>query len=433
MDMVEKIKTNTGFWLKTLTLGILSIGLWKLVDEGYAISVFNLILGAFLLGVSVFKSQHQRKSFRYLPLLILSLLCNLFVKSGSLQFLTVLLLFLFSWEALFHKLNSLLLIGWLICSPIFVAVINSFTFGIRLKLSELAGYILSLLNENVLVSGNEIIVDGINFSVESACMGLNMVESTLLFAIILLVYFWGNKLPIFKSLGLIVIAFGLTVLTNLLRIVFLVQFEILPENPLHEGIGLLILIIYAWLPLWWLVNKTKPAQRSQELLLDQKNRKALALVFALTIVSTFIIIQNPAKNGVTTYFSKEISGYSSKHIDFGITQYANSKALVYVKPLKNFFAADHSPQICWRGSGYHFTKVEERIVNGKTLYFAQIENKKSILYTTWWYASENELTNSQLELRWKMFKFNKVYYLVNLTCSTEQELAEQLYSWIGFI
>jgi exosortase N len=142
-----------------------------------------------------------------------------------------------------------------VLSPVFNFLSTVFGFPIRLRLSAWAGALLQGAGLEMAVSGNVISVNGTDFSVDPACMGLNMLVVSLIIALLLLAFQERKRqqtLPMYRIVLVLLATFGLNLLGNLIRIVLLVWFRLLPDNPLHDAVGMVCLLTYVVLPLWYL-------------------------------------------------------------------------------------------------------------------------------------------------------------------------------------
>ena len=130
--------------------------------------------------------------------------------------------------------------------------------------------------------------------------------------------------------------------------------------------------------------------------------------------------------------SPEIQKMHYFKISNGILKFENDKLIVYIKSGFNFYSPDHSPVICWRGSGYKV--ICEQIINiaGKDVYFNKLNLNKDTLYTTWWYDSGEDKTISQFRWRSRKLLHNKDYKLVNVICYDKSILLEQTKKLINF-
>ncbi len=148
---------------------------------------------------------------------------------------------LFLWENKIGKLNNLPFFLLIIISPVFQYIAEVWSFPIRLELSKWAGKVLSLMGQKVEVAGNMIIMDGHEFAVDAACMGLNMLSVSLLLSLVLLAQHERSKqftFSFWEISGWMVLALALSVFSNFNRLLSLVLFRVLPENPMHDVWGL---------------------------------------------------------------------------------------------------------------------------------------------------------------------------------------------------
>jgi exosortase N len=99
--------------------------------------------------------------------------------------------------------------------------------------------------------------------------------------------------------------------------------------------------------------------------------------------------------------------------------------LIYVKPAVSFYSADHSPIICWKGSGYKIVQEQIIEINNQRVYFSELLQNNDHLYTTWWYDCGAEKTISQFKWRTRsLIKGNK-YLLVNVIANDKTTLIEK--------
>jgi len=128
----------------------------------------------------------------------------------------------------------------------------------------------------------------------------------------------------------------------------------------------------------------------------------------------------------TTDSLVELQGFESIKVKFDGTKLINDNALIYVKPCRTFWGAEHNPIICWSGSGYTFNAEQEIVINGFPVYIAELHNKLDKLYTAWWFSNGEVITTSQIEWRWNMIEGGKAFNMINVTCSSPEELEDQV-------
>jgi exosortase N len=103
----------------------------------------------------------------------------------------------------------------------------------------------------VVVKGNIIYNEQAEFSVDPACMGLNMLTASVLLSIMLFGFYqtkYGNRIKASIFSLFIVFVIGFNVISNLIRIVVLVHFTILPDSIMHELTGIACMLLYVVVP-----------------------------------------------------------------------------------------------------------------------------------------------------------------------------------------
>ena len=170
-------------------------------------------------------------------------------------------------ESFLGKLNKLALVLMVLASPIAYYLFEVFGFPIRLILTKWAAAILNFTGFPCQTMGNILEVNGTPFSVDPVCMGLNMVMTSMLGSLILISFFEKNKSQYFTNLGLLISLIAslvFVVIANLFRIVMIVLTKALPETTLHEVLGLVSMIAFVFIPLYFFLPKiakhfSKPA------------------------------------------------------------------------------------------------------------------------------------------------------------------------------
>jgi len=321
-----------------------------------------------------------------------------------------------------------LLLVLVFIAPLFRWLSAVFSFSIRLWLSEQAGVLLRLAGWRVAVHGNEIELNGQPFTVDPACMGLQM-TGTAVFGGLLILFFreaqFRKALPTVWLMGYGLLLLLLTVVANLFRILILVIFSIEPADPLHDLVGLLCLLVYVYLPFWLLVNRLihQKGTTSEGL----SGKRPFGLIGSALVIGVAISLF--AGRPVPPRPLPAPGGYAVKTMENGFLQYRNERALVYVKPVPSAWRAEHSPYICWRGSGYQFSRVEERQVGGRRVYVGTLQQGRQQLYTAWWFANGGHHTISQVDFRWRMLAGEPAFTLINVTVDKPEKLAGVIEEW----
>ncbi|TAE31759.1 MAG: exosortase N [Cytophagales bacterium] len=323
----------------------------------------------------------------------------------------------------------------LLLSPVLRYGLAIFGFTIRLHLSAWAATILQLGGLDVRAEGNVLVrqIAGtglVEMAVDPACMGLHLTGLSVLVAVFWLVWFERQKdlrVPLVWVLVYGLSAFGLTVFCNLIRIVVLVALELGPASPLHGGLGLVCVVVYAWIPAGllahWVVRRFgKPA-------IVPPTQWSLAWGLTALVLGGGVIAftarpataDRPTRQTLVNQFVT--GGFSlRKTTPDGFYQLTRPGSLLYVKPLPDWWSADHSPAVCWRGGGYELRRVREGHIGQKVVYLAELRHpKRPTLYTAWWFTNGSYHTIGQLDFRWRMARGGPGFALVNLT--TEKPLS----------
>lgn len=249
---MEKFKSiDSPFFIKSPFLiigGYVLLLIWLMYHSYHIGSNSTFWIGLLLFPYILISNNLGNTSWRLgIVIAILLLLCFL-MPTYSIRYVLLIFLILFAIESHFGKLNTLLLWLLFIISPIFKYASEIFGFPIRIKLSEWVGILLQKIGFSISVSGNIIHYKNNDFSVEPACMGLEMMGLSLLIGIFLITH---NQRLMQRKLGdwlisvSLVFIFCLNIFSNLTRIILLVLFHIPPETPLHDIIGLVCLCMVA--------------------------------------------------------------------------------------------------------------------------------------------------------------------------------------------
>jgi exosortase N len=225
--------------------------------------------------------------------------------------------------------------------------------------------------------------------------------------------------------------FGLNIFSNLLRILILVLFKIQPDNLLHDVTGILCLIGYVIVPIFfisrWMVLKMGSDNELRTL--NGKNFRlrlaVLPLSFMLVFTGAHIHAEKKKTYNATPVIVK-IPGFTSTHSDNGVTKLYNREVLIYIKPIAEFFSGEHTPLMCWKGSGYRFESIKRIDLDNKEIYVAQLVNGNRTLFTAWWYANGAVQTINQFDWRYRMLKGENKFSLINVTAGDKQTLYNNL-------
>ncbi|WP_266204713.1 exosortase N [Pontibacter kalidii] len=323
----------------------------------------------------------------------------------------------------------LLLLG--VASPILKYVANILSFPLRMQLTDWAVAVLKQIATHAEAAGNIILVNGQEFAVDPACAGLSMLSLSLMLGVFILAHLQRATQHVWPlwSIGLMLgVMLLLNLVSNLLRILLLVWFKILPANPLHDIIGLLCLLFYTLIPFYFLAKwlhqylarpvSCKPKSSQMSL----RGSLLLNYLLLLLLASTGLQIQSKKPWMATEQAVPQLTDFEMESLDNGVTKYSNQEVLVYLKPVQAFYSTEHHPLICWEGSGYTFRQVQQRQVGSNTVYVGELQKGKDTLFTAWWMDNGQHRTINQWDWRTRMLKGEEKYKMVNVTVAQKQEL-----------
>jgi exosortase N len=389
----------------------------------------GLLAGLALLPYIYSAGRSGVRSYRYLLLVIVTGALYYKIPVLTLHFFLLVAAALLAVESLAGKSSYLPLLLLAVVSPFFRYLSGVFSFPLRLKLSALAGGIIETMGYEVQVNGNLMSLNGADFTVDEACAGLKMLGMSFMLLIFLLAHAQKRsgkaKSPLALALFLL-LTLALNMVSNLIRIVLLVLLGIGPDSPLHYCIGLLCLVAYVLLPLHLLLKrsgKTDQFTAQAEVTAVPATSYALnALVLAGVALAPFLI--EPSVR--TPVVIAPGLSYTESRLPEGITRLEDSRTLIYIKSIPGFYSAEHSPLLCWKGSGYTFRNFVKAETGTTLTYRGLLEKDAEKLYTAWYYDNGIRRTIDQMDWRIDMLKGSAPYYLVNVTAATEEDLSARL-------
>lgn len=308
-------------------------------------------------------------------------------------------------------------------------------FPIRLKLSQSTASILQHIGYQVSVNGNVFSLNGREFSVDPACAGLKMMAVSLLIGLFFMAYFErqkGRKFSFLKVLSILAIVLILNVLSNLIRILILSVFSILPGNILHDMVGLTCLILYVIIPSFYFIKLTSkkiirnPHEKPKRFRLKHIFVNFL-LVGVVWITGFSLTKKEPAATSLPVL---PLQGYTKEIVKEDIVKLEKTDLLLYIKPLKRFYGAEHNPMICWTGSGYSFTHIQKETVGEKEIFTGILKKRNEVVYAAWWFDSGKFQTTEQSDWRWRALK-GENFYLINVNSGNKEKLEEEVKRLLG--
>jgi len=407
---------------------------------------FSLFLGL-IFAPFIIRSVDASTTDRFLVPALLFGLSLFFLQTNSLYYAFGSCLSLYLWESRHGRLNNLPLFLLAVLSFLVQQVLNNWSFPIRLKLSAWAGEIIALLGYPITVSGNMIYMDGQPFSVDPACMGLKMMVTGQLLALVIFAYFERKHKLVFSfskiTFGLCTVI-TLTILANFIRLIALIIFKIMPDNPLHDIIGLISLIVYALLPFYlgiqYLAKKevkaaifAEPKHQNRlflEYLSGKFKQTPLRLVFPILLLGLFLYHGLQSKQPIPTfnqpYPVEKFTNFQQTTTEKGMLKLENDSTLVYIKPPVYFFQGSHDPRVCWQGSGYTFQNIQVEKIEDNEVYTAILKYEAEQFYTAWWYDNLEATTIEEWQWRLEGLQGQQGYFLVNVSSLNRTTLMHQV-------
>lgn len=406
---------------------------------------FSLVLGMMVMPY-VAELEQERGGFQYAIAAALAGLALLFVRSNSLYYFSAIFLVLFIIEQYWGRLNRLPLLLAIVVSPVIGIVVYIWSFPIRLRLSEWAGKILQMVNMDIQVNGNVLILDGNTFSVDPACIGLNMVITSLVLGIVILAFFekkYQNTLSFWKIIAFLGSILFFAIISNFIRLLTLIIFHILPKNPLHDVVGMVSLSVYVLLPFYFLVkfifdkkNALISSEKQNGILVKNNidenmllgGRYKLMIISGLCLLLVFNgrqFLYEPIDN-IAAVNDIHLDGFQKEITPNGVLKLQNEAALIYIKAPVRFYQGSHDPRFCWQGSGYIFSEVQQEKIANKTVYTASIGKGEDKLYTAWWYENSATTTLDEWDWRWQTLRGADGFYMLNVSCADRAVLRKMV-------
>lgn len=384
---------------------------------------------ALLMAPYVLMTDISRRSARYFFPAVGALVLAILMPVHTVLYLSLVLSGLFLIENCLGKTNRSIL--WLaaLASPVFSDVSRLFEFPVRLWLT---GRVVDLVNAtggHAAAAGNLITLDKYEFSVDTACAGLNMLATSLLITILLLAFHKRREqkqLPLAWSAAAIVLTIVLNVVCNFFRIWFIVTLKIMPGTLMHDITGIVCLAVYVVLPMIvgikWIYGRFGRVQKPAAGIFS--GNLHFAQIHVLLLTGNIFCAMHIKKLDELCNLSNSpitIAGYHKSTLPNGVIRFEDQKTLIYIKPTA-FYAPEHDPMICWTGSGYQFKAIRESVVKGYHIYSGLLQKANDTLYTAWWFDNDQTKTINQLKWRWQAASGRAAFCLINVNAAKPADL-----------
>jgi exosortase N len=446
MSNFQSLKSHWQFWLCLAYTG-LAIG----PLHPFLVYDVQLVIGACVVPLTFSLTDLQKRSNRWLWLVIILGILSVLVPSYSLFYGVLVAVVLWLWESQIGKLTVLPALTLLTLSPVFQYITEVFSFESRLGLTRFAAQILQKIDPSVIAVGNVIrLNNGNDWQIDGACVGLNLLGLTLLLTYFLLAFFTEKQkflLSNWTIIAFVLLTIVLNFVSNLIRIIVLVFLKIPPETSGHEVVGLLTALAYVVLPIYFLSSRglfklkilkgvfpLKFIENSTRVpvqpFLKQRTFRLHGLIFLLIALRGIGLIYQKS-NAPISVQSIEKQGFTSQNLPNGVCQLRNDSTLIYLKSIPNFFTTEHSPMICWRGSGYVFKQIERVTVAQIPIYVGILVKDSSQIHTAWWFENESGFaTTDQIEWRWRSITEGGNFRLVNVNAESRTAVVSRAEEWL---
>lgn len=398
----------------------------------------NFIIGVIALPL-IAQPRYGTRSARFGWLALFFALLGFVLSVQTTFYLAITCGLLFVAEQLRGKLSPLVFFTILLMSPVCQYFAHVFSFPIRLWLTGVAGKLLLKAGLDATVTGNMISSGKGDFAVDPACMGLNMLVTSLLCGLLMLAMYqrqFTRSVRVCWPATILLLLFGLNLVANLMRIILLVWFRLLPDDPMHGISGIICLFVYVLLPasfiIRWVVKKKGKvwSQPPSPGTAQAAHLHALhLLILPCLLLAAVKLLHKPAASIAGPL--PGIQGYKVSRQKDDIVKLENGRALIYLKPTHGFIYTDHNPILCWTGCGYGFNRVEEQVWQGIPVFTGMLSKGNEQLYTAWWYDNGQVRTTSQVTWRWLMVKGQPSFTIVNITANDRQILMREVAAFAG--
>jgi exosortase N len=361
----------------------------------------------------------------------------IFVKVQSIYIVGMVFLLMYLLNLTISRTNILPVFVALVALPITNTVLNLLSFDLRLFTTQIVARSLKVILKQVQFEGNIIYYKQHEYGVDDVCAGISMLQIGMIIALMIIAYFErkANKTATVLQISLLMsIAIVLIIVSNVFRIFTIVLFNIDEKSLVHEFAGIISLALYFAWPFYFIVKKMIGSLRETPAIVTAITKsyagyKIMVVVVTLliSIYSLYVLSQKKS----VTFEHRQIAGYQLKQFQYGVAQYSNAHVLLYIKPEVPFYAADHHPRICWKGSGYKFTKEKVMHVKGHQIVTAQLINSEQAqLYSAYWFQHNQHITSNELTWRWNALLHQYNYEMINITAATQADLDKEIVKWL---
>jgi exosortase N len=393
----------------------------------------QFVFGIVILVFSINCANQKRVNSFYLLIGFLLYGIYLFVKVQTVLLFGYCFLVFFVIELLIGKINILPIFTASIIMPFFKSVLNICSFELRIFITKSVASILKLGIPNIVVEGNVIVANGIEYSVDDVCAGFSMMQLGLLITCMMIAFYQKQlkkNAKFWHVFFLLLLSVFLIVIANAGRIALTIIFKSNANGLLHQSIGLLCLLGYLIVPMVFIIKKTSKyfiPHRIENHLIDIYIKPYVMVITIATISIICFSIVYKNNNNYPLNENIKINGYQTKPFKYGVMQYTKSDILLYIKPPVPFYASSHHPSLCWRGSGYQLACEKLATINGKQITIAKLKKQgQPDLLTAYWFQHKQIIFATEKKWRWHSIVHNKQFSLINITSHSYSKLMKEI-------
>lgn len=430
---------NKHFGVGALALAF-GAAIYSLSD--YFIPSIQIILGLLVLPF-LLMPKNGSKTLGYFILACLLLVLNYFIPFKLFSFLFWGILILGIAEHIWGSLGYLPPALLLALSPTLKSLVNLFSFPLRMQMSEHVSSMLSLVGWNIRLEGSAFRINETEvFHVDTACLGLSMLNTSLFFALLVLGYREKQRQQHFKPwliLLFMLLVLALWLVANYLRIMGIVALKSPPDSFGHEMIGLLSILVYIMLPIWFISYAVIRASKkvfwlkcsNRGIYSAKQQRTGLSFAYGFVFVGFLFLNQWTPNNGYSSqanaFFPPLAGGYTISEAADEALAFRNDEALILVKKEQKPWESGHPPEICWKSEGFELEQFQYKNWGQHQIMVGQMRKQNQVYYTAWWY--DNGINKTALQSKWRLDPKGG-YRVINVTCSSQELLNKYCSQWI---
>ncbi|BFM43948.1 hypothetical protein CFS9_25890 [Flavobacterium sp. CFS9] len=357
----------------------------------------------------------RKTNFRINYFLILSILLLEFISwrlnTKSVHFLSALLFLCL----VFHYFTGKFSFIAFICLILFSTLFSAFFAHLTSEIKQSLCYVVYLTLKSFLpinkIEGVNFYINNAKITIDTACMGLSMFKTGLLFGAILMTLEERRLKQYYGVLQIVSFCFviiTLNIISNYFRIVTLIFFNCTQENFLHHAIGLICFTVYQIIPMLFISKYIKPKIENNNSTKIKPETLIVSLSFTI-ILATSIKIKNETETNFRQEVSSEYPIKKGSWVNKEVFKIETVKKLTYIK------TPSHNPMVCWTGSGYKIIESKKILVNQEEIWFNKMEKDNQKYKSYWWYESNGKKYSSLIEVLLLKLIYGKPIFLINET------------------